>query len=239
MAYVKSWKIYGAAGHRQRESFGESYVYDFSSDKEGTRIIKVDNHDVTGTNEYSLVTITRDSEDECDKELNGQLWDGIFENSRVGKVINVPTKITKEQSRALLSTGEVDGNYTPYGCFYEEYEGKFIAYANEDGNCWVEEFDSLEECIRYYLWQVERMTDCKDYKSNDVCKIEEKPCDGKGNCFFFSETEKSRIRNSMEYQLGRAEAIVTVMDFIKYECYSDDYVAKVLDYLEQLKELTC
>lgn len=48
------------------------------------------------------------------------------------------------------------------------------------------------------------MTDCKDCKSNDICEIE-KPCDGKGNCFFFSETEESRIRNSMEYKQGRAD----------------------------------
>lgn len=88
MAVTKSWKIYGMDGHRQRESFGKSYKYDFS---EGTdvRIIEVDNFDKTGTNEYSIIRITKNSSEECEEELRGQLSDGIFENSRVGKVIEI------------------------------------------------------------------------------------------------------------------------------------------------------
>ena len=27
---IRIWKVYGAEGHRQRESFSESYKYDFS-----------------------------------------------------------------------------------------------------------------------------------------------------------------------------------------------------------------
>jgi len=88
------------------------------------------------------------------------------------------------------------------------------------------------------------MTDCKDCKSNDVCKIEEKPCDGKGNCFFFSETEESRIRNSMEYKQGRADMLDSIIqaEKNKYYCVEDlcdeskncsDCMVK---YLEQLKE---
>lgn len=88
MAVTKTWKIYGVDGHRQRESFGKSYKYDFS---EGTdvRIIEVDNFDKTGTNEYSIICITRNSFGECEEELRGQLSDGIFENSRVGKVVEI------------------------------------------------------------------------------------------------------------------------------------------------------
>lgn len=83
---TKSWKIYGADGHRQRESFSKSYKYDFSTEADGIRIIKVDNSDITGTNDYSVIHITRNTQEECLQELNGQLLDGIFENSRCGKI---------------------------------------------------------------------------------------------------------------------------------------------------------
>lgn len=83
--YKRSWNIYGADGHRQRESFFPSYVWDFS-EGEDVRIIEVENSDKTGTNEYSIIRITRNTSEECEKELWGQISDGVFENSRVGKV---------------------------------------------------------------------------------------------------------------------------------------------------------
>ena len=63
MAVTKTWKVYGVDGHRQRESFNKSRKYDFS--------------------------VTCDTEEECIAELEGQLSDGIFENSRVGKVVEI------------------------------------------------------------------------------------------------------------------------------------------------------
>jgi hypothetical protein len=88
MTITRTWKVYGAEGHRQRESFHPSCVWDFS--KGGTtRIIEVDNHDKTGTNEYSIVRITRDTAEECERELWGQITDGIFENSRTGLVVEL------------------------------------------------------------------------------------------------------------------------------------------------------
>lgn len=86
---TKKWKIYGVAGHRQRESFNDSYKYDFSNESDGTRIIEVMNADTTGTNDYSIVEITRDTEQLCIEELSGQLTDGIFENSRYGLVVDI------------------------------------------------------------------------------------------------------------------------------------------------------
>lgn len=86
----KTYFVYGAEGHRQRESFSESYKWDFSQNGD-VRIIEVQNSDKTGTNEYSVVIITRNTADECRKELIGQLHDGIFENSRYGKVIEAIT----------------------------------------------------------------------------------------------------------------------------------------------------
>lgn len=82
---TRTWKIYGAEGHRQRESFNESYKHDFSKG-DNVRIIEVENSDKTGTNDYTLVRITRNTAEECQAELDGQIYDGIFENSRTGIV---------------------------------------------------------------------------------------------------------------------------------------------------------
>lgn len=81
---TRVWKVYGMEGHRQRESFCESYKYDFSKN-EKTRIIEVFNSDRTGTNQFTIVKITCNSSKECESELFEQISDGIFENSRVGK----------------------------------------------------------------------------------------------------------------------------------------------------------
>lgn len=81
---TRTWKVYGADGHRQRISFEKSFKWDFSKDN-NTRIIDVENADRTRTNDYSIVKITRNTAEECLKELYGQITDGIFENARVGK----------------------------------------------------------------------------------------------------------------------------------------------------------
>ena len=87
--FTKAWRVYGADGHRQRESFNKSYTFDFSNDKDGVRIISVYNSDITGTNEYSVIIITRNTADECDTEFFGQLSDGVFENSRTGRTAEI------------------------------------------------------------------------------------------------------------------------------------------------------
>lgn len=86
MEATRIWKVYGSDGHRQRESFGKSYKFDFSNADDGIRIIDVECADRTGTNDYVIVNITRNTSEECEKEFNGQLTDGIFENSRVGRI---------------------------------------------------------------------------------------------------------------------------------------------------------
>lgn len=88
---TRSWKVYGIQGHRQRESFNNSYVYDFSKNDK-IRIIEVENADKTGTNDYSIVRITRNTAQECEDELWGQISDGIFENSNVGEVKEIFAK---------------------------------------------------------------------------------------------------------------------------------------------------
>lgn len=88
-ATVMAWKVYGADGHRQRISFRESFTL-FSGDN----IITVFNSDITGTNEYSIVTITAETINDCQNELNAQLVDGIFENSKYGKIVEL-IRVTK------------------------------------------------------------------------------------------------------------------------------------------------
>lgn len=82
---TKMFKVFGMDGHRQKISFSDSTTYDYSTGK-NIRIIELINSDITGTNDYSVIRITRNTEAECVEELIGQLSDGIFENSRTGKV---------------------------------------------------------------------------------------------------------------------------------------------------------
>ena len=81
----RSWKVYGSDGHRQKISFGKSIHWDFSNKENGIRIIDVDCEDRTNTNEYVIVRITREKEEDCEKEFWGQVSDGLFENARIGK----------------------------------------------------------------------------------------------------------------------------------------------------------
>ena len=84
----KVYHVYGENGHRQRESFNESY--ELAQTKEGA-LIEVHNSDITGTNDYSEIEITAKNERECDEILNVQLSDGIFENCRTGKILTTYT----------------------------------------------------------------------------------------------------------------------------------------------------
>ena len=81
----RSWKVYGRDGHRQRISFSKSVKYDWSQDGQ-IRIVELENSDKTGTNEYTIIRITRNTAEECKAELDGQITDGVFENSRVGRI---------------------------------------------------------------------------------------------------------------------------------------------------------
>lgn len=83
--FTRTWKVYGQDGHRQRISFQPSFCWDFSKDDD-VRIIDVECADKTGTNDFVIVRITRNTADECEREFFGQLSDGLFENSRYGKI---------------------------------------------------------------------------------------------------------------------------------------------------------
>ena len=77
---IKIYKVNGAAGYRQRESFSPSYKF-ITFDN---ITISVINSDLTGTNNYSLVKLEGDNEIQLENEFEGQLSDGIFENSAYG-----------------------------------------------------------------------------------------------------------------------------------------------------------
>lgn len=79
--------VYGANGHRQKINFEKSFVWDFSNEYFGARILNVRCSDVTGTNAYVIVGVTRDTCEECLEEMEGQLSDGLFENCRTGTVL--------------------------------------------------------------------------------------------------------------------------------------------------------
>ena len=85
---TRFWKVYGNPGHRQKISFEKSVMHNFTRPGK-LRVIEIWNSDVTGTNEFTVVVITRNTAEECERELNGQLSDGIFENARVGRVVEM------------------------------------------------------------------------------------------------------------------------------------------------------
>lgn len=85
---TKKYRVFGRDGHRQAISFGQSFYWDFSTEG-NKRILSCACADRTGTNDFVDLTITCDSADACDKELDGQISDGIFENCGVGRVIEI------------------------------------------------------------------------------------------------------------------------------------------------------
>lgn len=90
-AITKRFRIYGYDGHRQRVSFSPSARYDWSENGK-IRIVEMINSDKTGTNEYTELVITAEIP-YC--ELEAQLFDGLFEDSRFGKITEIVDGIEK------------------------------------------------------------------------------------------------------------------------------------------------
>lgn len=126
---TRVWKIYGAEGHRQKESFNESYEYDFTRG-DNVRVIAVENSDKTGTNEYSIIRITRNDDEECWNELMGQLMDGIFENSKCGKIEEIEVDEIKidEVVNDIIAT---------VGSWTESKQKEFVMHADSYVNDFV------------------------------------------------------------------------------------------------------
>lgn len=106
-SFTIAFKVYGRDGHRQGVSFGESTNWDWSSEHDGIRRIKELNSDITGTNEYTIVVITRNTEEEVRDEFEGQLSDGIFENYNYGRIEEVPVEDIKDLLEQLEEEHEL------------------------------------------------------------------------------------------------------------------------------------
>lgn len=90
---TRAWKVYSLNGYGQKESFYESTYLEEPDYEYGVRILEVFNSDITGTNEYSILRITRNTPSDCEKELNNQLTNEYFKNSRLDKVVEIQPNI--------------------------------------------------------------------------------------------------------------------------------------------------
>lgn len=78
-----NFKVYGLPTHRQRESFFQSERHDFST-ADRVRVLDIFNSDRTGTHDFNILRITCETREECFAEFEGQLYDGLYENSKWG-----------------------------------------------------------------------------------------------------------------------------------------------------------
>lgn len=83
----RTYRIFGEEGHRQAVSFGPSSWC--ATDKFA---MEVRCSDRTGTNEYVDVAVYGPDIFACDETIEAQVWDGLFENSRVGYYIDLDSK---------------------------------------------------------------------------------------------------------------------------------------------------
>lgn len=86
--FTKMYKIYGRDGHRISESFHKSRDYEYSASEKMSQI-RVINGNITRHHNFIYVIVTADSPSECEHNMWGQLSDGIFENMRFGKVVEI------------------------------------------------------------------------------------------------------------------------------------------------------
>lgn len=109
--FVRVYGLFdGAVQHRIRNSFGKGFcdVYD-SSRKTGVYSLSMATSDITGTNDYVLLKITGNSFEGCIIELNNQISDGVFENSRVGKYVYV-SAFSNDQMESVATIRSIDSD---------------------------------------------------------------------------------------------------------------------------------
>lgn len=83
---TKNYKLYGRDGHRQEVSFLTSCEYETWDAKGNQILLTILNADLTGCYDYSIVSVTANSEEECRRVLDAQISDGVFKNYHVGRV---------------------------------------------------------------------------------------------------------------------------------------------------------
>lgn len=159
---TRAWRVYGADGHRQRESFGASWGFK-ERKGEPPRRVKVFNSDVTGTNDYSLIVITSSTAAECERRLQGQISDGVFENSRTGRVEEVNPVMSLEDTAMWMVS---DDHRKRFAAEYlqtvirEERLAKVIeriadGTANFVPNCSIELLEEQRAAMLTYLYVLE------------------------------------------------------------------------------------
>ena len=90
MSATRAWKVYGRKGTVLKESRGRSSVWDFSDSSDTVRHITILREDVTNTNDYIVMIITREDAAGCRSEFEGQLSDGFFEDIATGMIEEIP-----------------------------------------------------------------------------------------------------------------------------------------------------
>lgn len=78
--------------------------------------------------------------------------------------MNKPMEITVEQATEMVKEYCDNNKLLPYGLYYFKEQGKFIAIANESGDCFMEAFEDKDNCIRYLLG--EEAVDCCGVRHN-------------------------------------------------------------------------
>lgn len=135
---AKIYVIFGADGHRQRESFNKSWSFETER-----AAVEIFNSDRTGSNMYTLMQITAKTFEDCLEEFNGQLSDGVFENSRTGEVVEISeddtliggsTEYTIRQAAAgdwCVDVSKYGEEERTYNCF--DSIGEAVLFAIKEG----------------------------------------------------------------------------------------------------------
>lgn len=140
----KYYQVYGKEGHRQRESFNGSYEF---TNYSGTKIT-VFNSNITKTNLFTLVKITAETSEDCEKALNGQISDGIFENSAVGFVGEIKENVFLGYcKRSKLYKTELDDIYTETELQQKYIKGIKLGFLKTEE--YPNFYDWLDTCINH------------------------------------------------------------------------------------------
>lgn len=140
---IKTWKIKG-----KNIGTGESVKYDWT-EGDNTRIVDVERADRTGDKNSVIVKITRNTAEECEAELNGQISDGLFENEKVEKILSIIYiyGISKEEFERT--------EYRPLGAEWEEIETENgWDYGDIIENEGIFEVKKVEEARDLIVWRI-------------------------------------------------------------------------------------
>lgn len=142
--------IFGADGHRQRESFNKSWSFETEQAE-----VEIFNSDRTGSNLFSLMQITADDFEACRREMEAQITDGVFENSRTGEIQNLTDGdfLTGDGAEFTIRQAAA-GNWSVDVRKYGEPEQTYNS------------FDTIGEAVLFTIKEGAEIT--PEYQSNDT-----------------------------------------------------------------------